>query len=250
MSGHSKWHSIKHKKAATDAKRGKIFTKIIKEITVAARCGGGDVENNARLRTVLVKAKAANMPQDTIKKAIQRGTGELEGVTYEEVVYEGYGPGGVAVLVDVLTDNRNRTTAEMRYLMSRNNGSMGEAGCVAWQFKARGLLTFSSDATSEDELMEKLLDAGVDDISEEAGMISVVCAPTDFEAVKKAADDAGLKYTSAEVTKLPQNYVELGEDDARKAMKLVEALEDHDDVQNVYTNFDIPESLLEEQQQA
>ena len=245
MSGHSKWHSIKHKKAATDAKRGKLFTKIIKEICVAARAGGGDPEMNPRLRTVLLKAKGSNMPQDTIKKAILRGTGDLDGVNYEEVQYEGYGPGGVAILIDVLTDNRNRTAAEMRYVMSRNNGSLGESGCVAWQFKLRGMLTFDATQVTEEQLMETLLDAGVEDIESDEESHVVQCEPGDLEAVKEAAEAASIPVQSAEVTRVAQNSVELGEDDALKAMKLIDTLEDHDDVQNVYTNFEPPESLLE-----
>ncbi|MBI4870518.1 MAG: YebC/PmpR family DNA-binding transcriptional regulator [Candidatus Riflebacteria bacterium] len=246
MSGHSKWATIKHKKAATDAKRGKVFTKLIRELTVAARMGGGDETMNPRLRTIVVKAKAINMPSDTIRKAIMRGTGELEGVHYEEKHYEGYGPGGVAILIEALTDNANRTSGEMRFVLSRNGGRMAEPGAVAYMFKTKGVLTFSDEAVSEDLLMEKLLDAGVDDIAHtDASTFEVTCDSSAFNAVKAAADAAGLKYESAEVTKVPTNTVRLEGADAQKMLKLVEALEDHDDVQNVFANFDIPMSEME-----
>ena len=246
MSGHSKWHSIRHKKAAKDQKRGKLFTKLIKELVVAARMGGGDETMNARLRSAVVAAKGSNMPADTIKKAIMRGTGELDGVDYEEVFYEGYGPGGIALLIECLTDNRNRTAAEMRYVMSRNNGSLGSPGSVAWKFTSKGVLTFSKESTTEDQLMETLLEAGVEDITDEGDVLQVTCDPGDFEEVKKAADEAKIETDSAELTKLPGDWVKLEGDEAEKAMKLVEALEDHDDVQNVYTNLDVPEEMLEE----
>ncbi len=246
MSGHSKWHSIRHKKAAKDAKRGKLFTRLIKELVVAARMGGGDETMNARLRTAVATAKASNMPSDTIKKAIMRGTGELDGIDYEEVFYEGYGPGGIALLVECLTDNRNRTAAEMRYVMSRNYGSLGSPGSVAWKFTSKGILTFSKEKTNEDQLMETLLDAGVEDITDEGDFLQVTCDPGDFEEVKKAAEEASIEADSVELTKLPGDWVKLEGDDAIKAMKLVDALEDHDDVQNVYTNLDVPEEMLEE----
>ena len=246
MSGHSKWHSIRHKKAAKDQKRGKLFTKLIKELVVAARMGGGDEAMNTRLRSAIATAKGSNMPSDTIKKAIMRGTGELDGVDYEEVFYEGYGPGGIALLIECLTDNRNRTAAEMRYVMSRNHGSLGSPGSVAWKFTSKGVLTFSKESTTEDLLMETLLEAGVEDITDEGEIFQVTCDPGDFEEVKKAADEAKLEADSAELTKLPGDWVKLEGEDATKAMKLVDALEDHDDVQNVYTNLDIPEEMLEE----
>ena len=244
MSGHSKWSTIKHKKAAKDAKRGKIFTKLIKEIVVAARDGGGDESMNSRLRTAVLAARAANMPNDTIKNAIARGTGELEGVDYEEVIYEGYGPGGIAILVECLTDNRNRTAADMRYVMSRNNGSLGSPGSVAWKFSAKGMFIFEKEKYTEEQLMEELLDAGVEDITDEGDVFQVLCGITDFEDVKKVVDEKGFEAVSAEMTKLPGDYVNLDGDQAEKAMKLIEALEDHDDVQDVYSNLDVPEEML------
>lgn len=247
MSGHSKWHSIKHKKAKTDALRGRAFTKVIKEIVVAARMGGGgDPESNARLRTALSAAKAVNMPADTVKKAILRGTGELEGVNYEEAVYEGYGPGGIALLIECLTDNKNRTASEMRFVMSRNNGNLGAPGSVGWKFKSRGILSFDKEKATEDKLMEALLDAGAEDISDQDDHWQVLCGPHDLEQVKEAAEKAGLEYERAEVTKLPDAWVHLEGGEASKAMKLVDTLEDHDDVQHVYTDMDVPEEMLEE----
>jgi len=246
MSGHSKWSSIKHKKAAKDQKRGKIFTRVIKELQVAARSGGGDLDANARLRTAVSLAKSVNMPADTIKKAIQRGTGELDGVDYQEATYEGYGPGGIALLVECLTDNKNRTAAEMRFVMTRNNGSLGAPGSVAWKFTNKGVFTFLKEKTTEDELMEKLLEEGVEDITDEGGVLQVVCEASDFEQVKAAVDQSGIEFESAELTKLPSDWVKLEGNDANKAMKLVEALEDHDDVQHLFTNLDVPEEMLEE----
>ncbi|MBI2943193.1 MAG: YebC/PmpR family DNA-binding transcriptional regulator [Candidatus Wallbacteria bacterium] len=246
MSGHSKWATIKHKKAATDAKRGQAFTKIIRELTVAARHGGGDETMNSRLRMVIGKAKAVNMPHDTMRKAIMRGTGELEGVNYEEKLYEGYGPGGAAILIEALTDNTNRTSGEMRHVLSRNAGRLADPGSVAYLFKSKGLLVFAADAVSEDQLMEKLLDAGVEDISKnDDGSMEVTCETSAFQAVKQAADDAGFKYVSAELARIPNMTVHLEGDDAQKMMKLMEALEEHDDVQNVYANFDISQADME-----
>jgi YebC/PmpR family DNA-binding regulatory protein len=245
MSGHSKWSTIKHKKAAKDAKRGKIFTKLIKEIVVASRSGGGDESMNASLRSAVITAKAANMPNDTIKSAIQRGCGELDGADFEEVNYEGYGPGGIALLVECLTDNRNRTAADMRYVMSRNHGTLGSPGSVAWKFTAKGVFIFEKEGVTEEQLMDKLLDAGVEDITDEGEIFQVLCETTDFEEVKKAIDEAGFETASAEVTKLAGDYVNLEGTDAQKAMKLIEALEDHDDVQDVYSNMDVPEEMLE-----
>lgn len=246
MSGHSKWATIKHKKGAADAKRGKVFSKLIKEITVAARIGGGDPNGNARLRTVLDKARAANMPNDNITRAIKKGTGDLEGFSYDEVTFEGYGPGGVAMLVETLTDNRNRTVAELRHLFSKMGGNLGEAGCVAWMFNKRGVLTFPKGPTTEEQLMTVALDAGADDIRDEEDLISVTTEPSSFESVKSACESSGLKPVEASVQMVPQTTVKLGRGDAEKMLKLMDALEDHDDVQNVYANFDIESKLIEE----
>jgi YebC/PmpR family DNA-binding regulatory protein len=243
MSGHSKWHTIKHKKGALDAKRGKIFTKLIKEITVAARTGGsGDVEANARLRKAVTDAKAQNMPNDTIDRAIKRGTGELEGVNYEEITYEGYGIGGVAVLVETMTDNRNRTVAELRHLFSKNGGNLGEAGSVAWMFDKKGLIIVDKDAKSEDELFEIAIEAGADDMQEEGGVFEIYTTPENFDAVNEAVKAAGVEPQAAEISMIPQNYIALTGDDAKKMLKLYEAIDDNDDVQKVYANFDIDES--------
>lgn len=245
MSGHSKWATTKHKKAAADAKRGKIFTKITKEITVAAKMGGGNPDANPRLRTVIAKAKAVSMPADNIQRAIKKGTGELPGVSYEEIVYEGYGPGGVAVLVEVLTDNKNRTVSEVRHLFSRNNGNLGEAGSVAWMFQQKGYFGFVQGEVTEERLMEVALDAGADDVVEEDHGFEVVTTPSVFEAVKRAFDEAGLKYQTAELTMMPQTYVHLEGKTAEQMLRLMNALEDSDDVQNVYANFDIPDEVME-----
>ena len=246
MSGHSKWHTIKHKKGALDAKRGKIFTKLIKEITVAARTGGsGDVDQNARLRKVVNDAKGMNMPNDTIDRAIKRGTGELEGVNYDEITYEGYGIGGVAVLIDTMTDNRNRTVAEIRHLFSKNGGNLGEAGSVAWMFDKKGLIIVDKSAKSEDELFELALEAGAEDMQEDGDVFEIYTAPESFNEVHEALQKAGIEIQSAEVSKIPQTHVRLEGDDAKKMLKLYEALDDHDDVQNLYANFDIDESEME-----
>jgi len=246
MSGHSKWHTIKHKKGATDAKRGKAFTKLIKEITVAARTGGsGDVDSNARLRKAVTDAKGQNMPNDTIDRAIKRGTGELEGVNYEEITYEGYGIGGVAVLIETMTDNRNRTVAELRHLFSKNGGNLGEAGSVAWMFDKKGLIVVDKEAKSEDELFEIAIEAGADDVQDEGEVFEIYTAPDTFETVNQAVKAAKIEPQVAEVSMIPQNYIALTGDDARKMLKLFEAIEDHDDVQNVYANFDIDESEME-----
>jgi YebC/PmpR family DNA-binding regulatory protein len=245
MSGHSKWHTIKHKKGALDAKRGKIFTKLIKEITVAARTGGsGDVDQNARLRKVVTDAKGMNMPNDTIDRAIKRGTGELEGVNYDEITYEGYGIGGVAVLIDTMTDNRNRTVAELRHLFSKNGGNLGEAGSVAWMFDKKGLIIVDKSAKSEDELFELALEAGADDMQEDGSVFEIYTSPDAFNDVHEALQKAGIEIQSAEVSKIPQTYIKLEGDDAKKMLKLYEALDDHDDVQNLYANFDIDESEM------
>ena len=247
MSGHNKWSSIKHRKGAVDAKRGKIFTKLIKEITVAARQGGGDADANPRLRTAIAAAKAVNMPKDNIERSIKRGTGELEGVSYEELVYEGYGPGGVAVMVDILTDNRNRTAAEIRHIFSKGNGNLGESGCVSWMFDTRGLIVFEKANIDEEELFDLALEAGADDVEEitEDGTIEVLTTPENFEAVKQAFDDKGWSYVSAEITKIPQNTIKLEGKEAEQMLRLMEKIEDSDDVQNVYANFDIDMELLE-----
>jgi YebC/PmpR family DNA-binding regulatory protein len=246
MSGHSKWHTIKHKKGALDAKRGKIFTKLIKEITVAARTGGsGDVDANARLRKAVTDAKAQNMPNDTIERAIKRGTGELEGVNYDEITYEGYGIGGVAVLVETMTDNRNRTVAEIRHIFSKNGGNMGEAGSVAWMFDKKGLIIVDKEAKSEDELFEIVTDAGADDMQDAGDVYEIYTAPENFDAVEQAIKAAGIEPQASEISMIPQNYIKLEGDDAKKMLKLYEAIDDNDDVQKVYANFDIDESEME-----
>jgi len=244
MSGHSKWSSIKHKKAATDAKRGKIFTKVIKEITVAARMGGGDIETNPRLRTAVQAAKAENMPKDNIERAIKKGTGELEGVNYEEISYEGYGPGGAAVLVESLTDNKNRTVADIRSIFGKNGGNLGENGCVAWMFDKKGYIVVERSAVDEDTLMETALEAGAEDIREDDSNFEVITEPGDFEAIKEAIDTASISYIDAEVTMLPQNTTNLAGKEAEQMVRLMEMLEDCDDVQKVYTNADIPEEMI------
>jgi len=246
MSGHSKWHTIKHKKGATDAKRGKIFTKLIKEITVAARTGGsGDIDSNARLRKAVTDAKGQNMPNDTIDRAIKRGTGELEGAQYDEVLYEGYGPNGVAVMVEAMTDNRNRTVAEIRHIFSKNGGNMGESGSVGWMFDKKGYFVVDKAAKSEDELFEIAIDAGADDMQDEGDVFEIFSAPENFDAVNEALKTAGIEPQAAEVSMVPQNYIKLEGGDAKTMMKLYDALEDNDDVQKVYANFDIDESEME-----
>lgn len=243
MAGHSKWAQIKHKKAAVDAKRGKIFTKIAKEITVAVRLGGKDPDMNPRLRTVIAKAKSVNMPNDNIERAIKKGTGELADVQYEEITYEGYGPGGVAVLVEAMTDNKNRTVGEIRHIFSKYNGNLGESGCVSWLFEQKGYFVFDGKTITEDELMEIALEAGAEDVRQDEDSLEVLTDPADFERVKDIFDKKGLKYNVAEVTKIPKNYVEVKGKDAENMIKLFEALEDHDDVQNVYANFDLPDDM-------
>ena len=237
MSGHSKWATTKHKKAAIDSKRGKIFTKIIKEITVAARIGGGDPEGNARLRTVIQKAKESNMPADNIKKAIQKGTGELPGVSYEEAVFEGYGPGGVAVIASIMTDNRNRTVPEIRHIFGKHGGNMGEAGCVSWMFDKKGYIVVEGGKVDEEKLMNIIVEAGAEDMRRDGDNFEVITNPGDLEAVKKMIEDGGIKVALSEVTMLPQNYVELDDKSVVQVLRLIEALEDNDDVQNVYSNI-------------
>ncbi|MEJ2589260.1 MAG: YebC/PmpR family DNA-binding transcriptional regulator, partial [Deltaproteobacteria bacterium] len=230
MSGHSKWSSIKHKKGAADAKRGKIFTKLIKEITVAARMGGGDPDGNPRLRTAIAAAKAENMPKENIERAVKKGTGELEGVSYEESNYEGYGPGGVAVLVECLTDNKNRTVADIKHLFERYGGNLGEPGCVSWMFEKKGLIVIEKDKVNEDELIDLALEAGAEDVKEEETEFEVVSAPQDFETVRKAIDGASVPYTVAELSMIPQNVVKVEGKKAQQMLTLTQALDDHDDV--------------------
>jgi len=245
MSGHSKWSSIKHKKGIADAKRGKVFSKLIKEISVAARLGGGDPTGNARLRAATAAAKAENMPKENIERAIKKGTGELEGTHYEECICEGYGPNGVAILVDLMTDNKNRTMAELRHTFTKYNGNIGSTGCVAWMFGKKGLFSFDKDKVDEENLMEVALDAGAEDINDEGTTLEVITDPKDFEAVKEALDKRSLKYIFAKITMIPQTTVKLNEKEAEQALKLVETLEDSDDVQNVYANFDISDEIME-----
>ena len=244
MSGHSKWSSIKHKKAATDAKRGKIFTKLIKEITVAARMGGGDIEANPRLRTAVAAGRSENMPKENIERAIKKGTGELEGVNYEESTYEGYGPGGAAVLIESLTDNKNRTVADIRSIFGKNGGNLGENGCVAWMFDKKGYIAVENKSVDEEALMEIALDAGAEDIREDDSSFEVITAPGDFETVRDAMEKASIAHIAAEVTMLPQTTTNLAGKEAEQMVRLMEMLEDCDDVQKVYTNADIPDDIV------
>jgi len=243
MSGHSKWATIRHKKGAADAKRGKLFTKLIKEITVAARLGGGDESANASLRAAVLKARAANMPKDNIDRAIKKGTGDLEGSDYQEMTYEGYGTGGVAIMVDSLTDNRNRTAADVRSIFGKHGGNLGETGCVSYLFNRKGILAYDAEKNSEDEIIEAALEAGAADVTSDGGIIEVVCEPDDFEAVLNAMQEAGFEHESAEILKVPEARVALDEDGTRKALRLIEALEDHDDVQEVSSNIEIPDDF-------
>ena len=245
MSGHNKWSTIKHKKGAADAKRGKVFTKIIKEITVAAKLGGGDPDGNPRLRTAIDKAKAENMPKDNVERAIKKGAGGLEGTTYEETTYEGYGPGGTAVLVEVMTDNRNRTVSDVRSIFTKCNGNMGESGCVSWLFDKKGLLVFPKKTTDFDKLFEAAIEAGADDVTDEGEQYEVLTEPTAFHEVKTALEKAGFKAESGEVTMIPQTMVKLEGKQAENMLKLMDRMEDNDDVQNVYANFDISEEEME-----
>lgn len=245
MSGHSKWSTIKHKKGAADAKRGKLFTKLIKEITVAARMGGGDADANPRLRHALNSARGQNMPKDTYERAIKKGTGELDGVNYEEIVYEGYGPGGVAVLVECLTDNRNRTIAEVRHAFGKAGGNVGTDGCVAWMFDKKGLISVSKEDATEDLLMEVALEAGAEDIREETDSFEIIIEPAEFDAVKEAIDKAKIKYELAEITMIPQTMTALEGKDAEQMIKFMDVLDDLDDVQKFYTNADIPDEVFD-----
>jgi YebC/PmpR family DNA-binding regulatory protein len=246
MSGHSKWHSIKHKKGALDAKRGRAFTKLIKEITIAARIGGGDPDGNPRLRKAIADAKAVNMPTDNIKRAVQKGTGELEGGQIEEVMYEGYGPGGVALIAETVTDNRNRTVSEIRHVFSKNGGNMGEAGSVSWMFHKKGLIVVDASKADEDTLMSLALDAGADDFKSEGSTYEIYTAPNTLDTVVEALKAKSIEPASAEVSMIPQNTVRVEGKNAQQVLKLMEALDDHDDVQHVYANFDMEESEMAE----
>ena len=245
MSGHSKWSTIKHKKGAADKKRGKIFTKLIKEITVAARMGGGDPDANPRLRHALNAANSQNMPKDTSERAVKKGTGELEGVNYEEIIYEGYGPGGVAVLVECLTDNRNRTIAEVRNIFGKAGGNVGTDGCVAWMFDKKGLISVSKEHADEETLMDLALDAGAEDIIEETDSFDIITEPEEYDAVKDAIDAAEIRYELSEITMIPQNMTKLDGKEAEQMIKFMEALDDSDDVQSFYSNADIPDEVFD-----
>src|SRR5215469_2217498 len=246
MSGHSKWATIKHKKGALDAKRGKIFTRLIKEISIAAKNGGGDPDSNPRLRTAIAAAKAENMPADNIKRAIQRGTGELPGAVYEEFILEGYGPGGVALLAEINTDNRNRTVSEIRHVFGKNGGNMAEAGAVSWMFHKKGDIVIAKSAAKEDDLMNIVLEAGGEDLKDDGENWEIVTDPASFEPVLEAVKKAAIAPNSASVTMVPQNYIKLEGSNAHTMIRLIEALEDHDDVQHVHSNFDIDQKVLEE----
>lgn len=245
MSGHSKWSSIKHKKAATDAKRGKMFTRFIRELTIAARSGGGDPNSNSRLRHAIDGARAANMPSDNIKKAIQRGTGELEGVNYEELTYEGYGPGGVAIIADAMTDNKNRTVSEVRHVFSKYNGNLGETGCVSWMFSRKGVIRVPLSASGEDELMEIVVESGAEDMVKEEAAYEITTATEDFDAVHEALKAKKIPVESAEIAKVPSTYVKLEGKQAEQMLKLYDKLEELDDIQNVWANFDIADEEIE-----
>lgn len=246
MSGHSKWSTIKRKKGAIDARRGKIFTKLIKEITVAARLGGGDPTANPRLRAAILTAKTENMPKDNIERAIRKGTGDLEGASYEEILYEGYGPGGVAVLVETMTDNKNRTVADVRHYFSKSGGNLGESGCVGWMFDKKGVIVVDKEAASEEELLDLALESGAEDVVEEDSAFQVITAPEDLDNVVENLARADLKYVEASVTMVPKSTVEVADEKtARSLLKLLENLEDHDDVQKVHANFDIADELME-----
>ena len=245
MSGHSKWHTIKHKKGAADAKRGKVFTRIIKELTVAARNGGKDPDSNPRLRTIIAEAKASNMPRENIERAIRRGTGEEPGVVYEEVTYEGYGPGGVALMIQTLTDNKKRTVGEIRHLLDKHAGNLAAENSVAWMFSRKGEIVVEKGTIDEDELLSAALDAGADDLNDDGSAWQIVCAPEQFEAVRDAIKALGVAPASAQVAMIPQNYVKLVGKEAQQMLKLMEAIEDHDDVQHVWANFDVEEKEIE-----
>jgi YebC/PmpR family DNA-binding regulatory protein len=245
MSGHSKWHTIKHKKGAADAKRGKVFTRLIKELTVAARAGGGDPGMNPRLRTIIAEAKANNMPRENIERAIRRGTGEEPGVSYEEITYEGYGPGGVALLIQTLTDNKNRTVGEIRHMMGKYNGNLAAENSVAWMFSRKGQVVVEKSKADEEKLLNAALDAGADDMNDDGSAWEIVCSPDSFDKVRDAVKGLGIEPASAEVAMIPQNYVKLQGKEAQQMLKLMEAIDDHDDVQHVWANFDIEEKEIE-----
>ena len=246
MSGHSKWSTIKHKKGAADAKRGKVFTRIIKEMTIAARLGGGDAEGNPRLRAAVAEAKANNMPKDNIERAIKRGTGEIEGVAYEEVTYEGYGPGGVAIIVEALTDNANRTTPEVRHAFEKHGGNLGTPGSVRFQFDRKGYFAVEKSAVGEDKLMEVVFEVGVDDLqTDDPETYEIYTSPENFEQVREALEKNNIPTTEAKLGQIPQNFIKLDENKSKSMMRLMEMLDDHDDVQNVWSNFDIPDELME-----
>lgn len=245
MSGHSKWHTIKHKKGAADAKRGKVFTRIIKELTVAARNGGGDPGMNPRLRTIVADAKAVNMPADNIKKAIQRGTGELPGVVYEEITYEGYGPGGAALIIETLTDNKNRTVGELRFMLEKHHGNLGASNSVAWMFSKKGYIVVDKAAANEETLLNASLEAGADDMRDDGDSWEILSEPSAFEAVREAVKALGIEPASAAVSMLPQNYVKLAGKEANQMIKLMDILDEHDDVKQVWSNFDIEEKEIE-----
>lgn len=244
MSGHSKWATIKHKKGAADAKRGQMFTKLIKEISIAARLGGGDANSNPRLRTAVLKARTANMPKDNIDRAVKKGLGELDGVSYTEITYEAYGPGGVAILVDVLTDNKNRTAADIRYILNRGGGNLGEAGSVSYLFKRKGVIGYDAAKYTEDQILEVALEAGAEDVSTEGDSIEVTTDPDEFEKVLGALETAGLAHNSAEITKVADTYILLDNEKTGKVIRLIENLDDHDDVQSVSSNIDIPDDYV------
>lgn len=245
MSGHSKWHSIKHKKGAADARRGKVFTRIIKELTIAARAGGGDPDSNPRLRTVVAEAKSVNMPAENIKRAIRRGTGEEPGLTYDEVMYEGYGPGGAALLIDTLTDNRNRTVGELRHLLSKHGGNLGEANSVAWMFEKKGYVVVDKLGTDEEALMTAVLGAGADDMRDDGDTWEVITPPDAFPSVRDAVKELGVEPSAAEVAMLPQNYIKLEGKQAQQMVRLMDVLDEHEDVRHVWSNFDIEEKEIE-----
>jgi YebC/PmpR family DNA-binding regulatory protein len=244
MSGHSKWSTIKHKKGAADAKRGKVFTKLIKEITVAARMGGGDPTANPRLRTAIQAAKSENMPKDNLERAIKKGTGDLDGVNYEEIIYEGYGPGGAAIFLESLTDNKNRAVADIRHIFNKYGGNLGENGCVGWMFDKKGYIVVEMEGLDEEMVMNTAIDSGAEDVREEEDQYEIITAPGDFDSVKEAVDNASIPYIVAEITMLPQTTVNIVGKEAEQMMKLMEFLDDCDDVQKVYTNADIPEELV------
>ena len=246
MSGHSKWSTIKRKKGANDAKRGKIFTKLIKEITIAAKMGGGDIDGNPRLRSAVTSAKSENMPKDNIERAIKKGIGDLDGAVYEEILYEGYGPGGVAVLVETMTDNKNRTVADVRHYFTKSNGNLGESGCVAWMFDKRGVIVVDAEGVDEEELMDLAIEAGAEDVIEDETTFQILTTPEDFSEVVDSLEKSGVKSVEASISMVPKNTVEVtGEKPARSLLKLLENLEDHDDVQKVHANFDIPDEIME-----